>query len=53
MKSSAAQTSFTAQWATNPHEMWAESFSYGMVGVSPEANAVAMKSFFKSLLPAP
>jgi hypothetical protein len=53
MRSSAAQTSFMAQWATNPHEMWAESFSFGMVGASPGVNAVAMKSFFKSLLPAP
>jgi hypothetical protein len=53
MKASAAQTSFMAQWTSNPHEMWAESFSYGMIGLSPDVNAVAMKSFFKSLLPAP
>jgi hypothetical protein len=33
LKASAAQTSFMAQWSSNPPEMWAESFSAGMIGV--------------------
>lgn len=53
MAYSAAQTSFMAQWVTNPHEMWAESFSTGMTGVSRDTNPVATKSFFLSLLPSP
>ena len=53
MKASAAQPTFMGQWSTNPHEMWAESFSYGMVGAGGNIDPVAMKAFFKSLLPAP
>jgi len=53
MKSSAAQPSFMAQWLSNPHEIWAENFSVGMVGVGGDFNPVAMKAFFKTLLPAP
>ena len=53
MANSAAQTSFMAQWVTNPHEMWAESFSAGMTGFARDINPVATKSFFLSLLPSP
>jgi hypothetical protein len=53
MAYSASQTSFMAQWVSNPHEMWAESFSTGMTGVSRDTNPVATKSFFLSLLPSP
>jgi len=53
MEYSAAQTSFMAQWVSNPHEMWAESFSGGMTGFIRDANPVATKSFFLSLLPSP
>jgi len=53
MAYSAAQTSFMAQWVSNPHEMWAESFSGGMTGFVRDVNPVATKSFFLSLLPSP
>ena len=53
MKASAAQTNLLAAWTSNPHEMWAESFSAGMTGVGGNFDPVAMKSFFLSLLSSP
>jgi len=53
MKASAAQTNPLAAWTTNPHEMWAESFSAGMIGVGGNYDPAAMKSFFLSLLSSP
>ena len=53
MAYSASQTSVMAQWVSNPHEMWAESFSAGMIGVGGNYDPAAMKSFFLSLLSSP
>jgi hypothetical protein len=53
MKASAAQTNPLAAWTSNPHEMWAESFSAGMIGVGGNYDPVAMKGFFLSLMSAP
>jgi hypothetical protein len=53
MKASAAQTNSMAAWTSNPHEMWAESFSAGMTGVGGNFDPAAMKAFFLSLLSSP
>jgi len=53
MKASAAQTNPLAAWTTNPHEMWAESFSAGMTGVGGNFDPAAMKAFFLSLMTTP